>query len=115
MVVVPVLKAELTASTVLEAVLAVLAFAVAAACFALAAIIASLAAIILASASEAVVLPVGPGVVSSGVLPGVAGVVSGPVGPAVASHSSSMVAAPDVTDLKQYSLVSGAFSLEYYC
>ena len=30
-----------------------------------------------------------------------------------ASHSSSMVAAPDVTYLKQYSLVSGAPTLEF--
>ena len=95
-VVVAGVNAELTSSTVLEAALAVLAFAVAAACFALASTIAALAASILCSAFEVVVS-------------GDAGVVS--VGPAVASHSSSMVAAPDVTLLKQYSLVSGAPSL----
>ena len=53
--------------------------------------------------------------VESGVLSRDAVVVSGPVGPVVASHSSSMVAAPDVTLLKQYSLLSGAPSLQYQC
>ena len=111
-VVVPVFKAELMSSTVLEASLAVLAFSVAAAYALLASSISALAASILSSGFEAVVVS---GVVSSGVLPGGVVVVSGPVGPVVASHSSSMVAAPDVTLLKQYSLLSGAPSLQYQC
>ena len=32
-----------------------------------------------------------------------------------ASHSSPMVAAPDLTDLKQYSMFSGAPSLQSHC
>ena len=53
------------------------------------------------------------------------GVIGGSVGPELpdsgvdvgsASHSSSMVAAPEETDLKQYSFVSGAPILQYnYC
>ena len=112
-VVVPVSKAELMSSTVLEAALAVLAFSVAAACASLASEIAALASTILSSGSGPSVVV--SGVVSSGVLSGGAVVVSGPVGPVVASHSSSMVAAPDVTFLKQYSLLSGVPSLQYQC
>ena len=94
--VVAVSKIELISSTVLEASFAVLAFSVALSCFSLACLISSLAASILSSG-----LAVDPGdeVVEAG----------------PASHSSPMVAAPEVTDLKQYSLLAGAPSLQYHC
>ena len=124
MVVVPVLKAELTSSTVLEAALAVLAFAVASACLALASSIAALASAILSSGFEVVVGD--PVVVKVGVslvlvllgeivvvTPSVVDPGDGEVDASSASHSSSMVAAPEVTDLKQNSSLSP--SLESLC
>ena len=55
--------------------------------------------------------PVGdPVVVSPSVDPGDGVVDAGP-----ASHSSSTVAAPELTDLKQYSLLSGASCLNSPC
>ena len=41
--------------------------------------------------------------------------VDGVADPGPASHSSSMVAAPELTDLKQYSRLSVAPSLTYHC
>ena len=95
-VVVAVSNIELISSTVLEASLAVLAFSVALSCFSLASLMSSLAASILSSGLE---VDPGDGVVDAG----------------AASHSSPMVAAPEVTDLKQYSLLGGAPSLQYQC
>ena len=112
-VVVPVLKAELTSSTVLEAVLAVLAFAVASACFALAASIAALASAILSSGFEVVVDD--PVVVNVDVSPVVGDPGGGVVLASSASHSSSMVASPEVTNLKQYSVFSGSSCLKSQC
>ena len=88
-------KAELISCTVLVAAEAVLAFSVALLCFSLASLMSSLAASILSSGLE--VVP-GDGVEDAG----------------PASHSSSMVAAPELTDLKQYSLLAGAPSLQHY-
>ena len=98
-------KAELISSTVLTASVAAFLFAVAVAAFSLASRIFALAAAIISSGLR--------------VDPGDEGVVGGsvevelPTVDETASHSSSIVAAPDVTYLKQYSLVSGAPFLEY--
>ena len=98
--VVVVSKAELISSTVLEASVAAFLFAVAVAAFSLASRIFALASAIISSGLE--------------VDPGDEVVVGGSEEDETASHSSSMVAAPDVTNLKQYSF-SGMPSLEYQC
>ena len=115
-VVVAVFKAELMSSTVLEASSAVLAFSVAAACFALASAITALASAILSSGFEVVVGD--PVVVNVGVslvvvllgetvvTPSVLDPGDGEVDAGSASHSSSMVAAPELTNLKQNSSLS---------
>ena len=106
--VVVVSKAELISSTVLTASVAAFLFFVAAAAFSLASRIFSLDAAIISSG-----LKVAPGdeVVVGG---SVAVELPGSEVDETASHSSSMVAAPDVTYLKQYSF-SGMPSLEYQC
>ena len=76
-----------------------LAFSVAFLCFLLASLIFSLASSIFSFNSAG--LDVDPGV--------------GVEDPGPASHSSSMVAAPELTDLKQYSRLSVAPSLTYHC
>ena len=125
-VVVAVSKAELTSSTVLEASVAVLAFSVAAACFALASAITELASAILSSGFEVVVGdPVVVNVCVSLVVvllgetfvitPSVLDPGDGEVDAGSASHSSSTVAAPEVTDLKQYSPLSGVPFLKSQC
>ena len=92
--VVVVSKAELISSTVLAASVAAFLFSVAVAAFSLASTIFAFAAAMISSGLK--------------VDPGVEVIVE------TASHSSSMVAAPDVTYLKQYSF-SGMPSLEYQC
>ena len=87
-------------STVLTASVAAFLFSVAVAAFSLASRIFALDAAIISSGLK--------------VDPGDEVVVGGSEEDETASHSSSMVAAPDVTYLKQYSF-SGMPSLEYQC
>ena len=88
-------------------------------CFLLASAIIVFCSSILSSGSEVdpgdAVVVGGPVAVSPPVEVSPPGVGVGPVGAGVASHSSAMVAAPDETALKQYSLVSGASSLGCHC
>ena len=121
----PAIKAESTSSTTSAASLAVLAFAVAAACFALASAITVLASSILSSGFEVVVGD--PVVVNVGVslvvvllgetfvTPSVLDPGDGEVDAGSASHSSSMVAAPELTNLKQNSPLAGVPSLKSQC